>query len=356
MTEKTKNPDFKYYLNVLLKALRHLLLHNGLLKGLAILISIVLWAGLISQDESVTRDKSFQNVAVSVTGTEALKSNSMIVVSDLDEVLNNVSVVAAVPQKQYDAADASAYNVRLDLSRIKGTGRQEVKLLSSNSNIFGKVTSISPSSVTVDVEEYIIRQRIPVSVPQVEGIPEGWYMSTPTVDPALIAVSGPKSIVQNISRARAFIDTADIEWKEGQILTSSAIVLYNRSQEVVDNSLVSMTSSSLKIDSVVIELNILPSEGQRRPGIRHKKYPDQSGNRDTGSPAGSFAAGDRPVAGTQHNQCRKPEGNHPVPAKSTEAFRRRHSFQRHDHGDGRDRRGRDVRSVRWAVLRIHYSS
>ena len=260
MTEKTKNPDFKYYLNVLLKALRHLLLHNGLLKGLAILISIVLWAGLISQDESVTRDKSFQNVAVSVTGAEALKSNSMIVVSDLDEVLNNVSVVAAVPQKQYDAADASAYNVRLDLSRIKGTGRQEVKLLSSNSNIFGKVTSISPSSVTVDVEEYIIRQRIPVSVPQVEGIPEGWYMSTPTVDPALIAVSGPKSIVQNISRARAFIDTADIEWKEGQILTSSAIVLYNRSQEVVDNSLVSMTSSSLKIDSVVIELNILPSE------------------------------------------------------------------------------------------------
>ena len=260
MTEKTKNPDIKKYLDALRNALRHLLLHNGWLKGLAILISLVLWAGLISQDESVTRDKSFQNVAVSVTGAEGLKSNSMIVVSDLDEMLNDVSIMAAVPQKQYENAEASAYNVRLDLSRIKGTGEQEVKLLSTNSSVFGKVTSINPSSITVDVEDYIIRQRIPVSVPQLEGIPEGWYMSTPSVDPALIAVSGPRSIVQNISRAKAFINTADIEWKEGQIVTSSEIVLYNRSQEVVDSPLVSMTSSNLTIDSVVIEATILPSE------------------------------------------------------------------------------------------------
>ena len=85
-------------------------------------------------------------------------------------------------------------------------------------------------------------------------------MSTPSVDPALIAVSGPKSIVTNISRARAYIRTDDIEWKEGQIVTSSEIMLYNRTGEAVKSSLVSMTSSSLTIDSVLIELNILPSK------------------------------------------------------------------------------------------------
>ena len=65
--------------------------------------------------------------------------------------------------------------------------------------------------------------------------------------------------MQNISRAKAFIRTEDIEWTEGQTVTSSEIVLYNRSGEVVQSPLLSITSSSLTIDSVLIELNILPS-------------------------------------------------------------------------------------------------
>lgn len=259
MSENRRKPDYKKYLNAMINALRHLLLHNGWLKVIAVLISVVLWAGLISQDENITRDKTFQNVSVAVTGTETLKSNSYIVVSDLDEMLNDVSITAAVPQKQYEKADASVYNVRLDLSRIKGTGEQEVKLQKTDSATYGKVTSINPSSITVQVEDYIVRQRIPVSVPQPEDIPDGWYMSTPSVDPSLIAVSGPWSIVQNISRAKAFIRTEDIEWTEGQTVTSSEIVLYNRSGEVVQSPLLSITSSSLTIDSVLIELNILPS-------------------------------------------------------------------------------------------------
>ena len=260
MIRNSVKPNSARILNATAKAFRHLLLHNGWLKAIAVLISVVLWAGLISQDENVTRDKTFQNVSVSVTGTEALKSNAFIVVSDLDEILDDVSITAAVPQKQYEKAEASAYNVRLDLSRINGTGEQEVKLQSTNSTTFGKVTSINPSSVKVQVEDYIIRQRIPVSVPLPDNIPTGWYMSTPSVDPALIAVSGPRSIVQDISRAKAFIRAEDIEWKEGQIITSSEIQLYNRTGDLVQSPLISMTSSNLTIDSVLIELNLLPSE------------------------------------------------------------------------------------------------
>ena len=259
MSENKNRSMFRKYLNTLINGLRHLVVHNGILKVIAILISVVLWAGLISQDESITRDKTFQNVSVSVTGAETLKSNGLIVVSDMDETLDGVSITAAVPQKQYEKAEASAYNVRLDLSRIKGTGEQEVRLQSTNSSTYGKVTSTNPSSVTVKVEDYIIRQRIPVSYEIKGEVPEGWYMSTPSVDPTLIAVSGPRSIVQNITRARVFIKTDEIEWKEGQIVISSEIVLYNASGIVQSSPLISMTSSSLIIDSVLIELNILPS-------------------------------------------------------------------------------------------------
>ena len=246
-------------LSVLALALKHIFLHNGWLKLIAVIISVILWAGLISQDESLTREKSFQNVNVSITGTDAMKNNGFIVVSNLDEALDGVSIVAAVPQKQYEKAEASAYNVRLDLSRINGTGEQEVKLQSSNSTTFGKVVSTVPSSVTVSVEDYIIRQRIPVSVSVNGDVPSGWYMSTPSVDPALIAVSGPRSLVETISRARVYINTDDLDWEECTIYSRADIVLYNRYGEEVHSDLLSTTSSSLPIDSVLVETTILPT-------------------------------------------------------------------------------------------------
>ena len=146
---------------LLREGLKHLVLHNGWLKLIAILISVVLWAGLISQDETITRDKSFQNVRVSVIGTEVMKNNGFILATNLDGL--TADFTAAVPQKQYEAATASVYNVRVDLSRINQSGPQEIQLDKSFSNVYGKVTSITPSSITVDVEDYTIRPRIPVS-------------------------------------------------------------------------------------------------------------------------------------------------------------------------------------------------
>ena len=247
------------FLRNTLRGFKHVLLHNGWLKAIAVVISVILWAGLISQDETLTRDKTFQNVNVSITGADTLRNNGYIVVSDLNEMLNDVSVVAAVPQKQYENADPSAYYVRIDLSKINGTGEQEVKLLSTNSTTYGKVISTNPASVNVEVEDYIVRQRIPVSVTVEGDVPEGWYMSTPTVDPTVVAVSGPRSLVQTISRAKAVIKTEDIDWTEGTDVLSSAIKLYNRAGEEVESRLLGTTTSSLTIDSVLIETTVYPT-------------------------------------------------------------------------------------------------
>ena len=127
------------------KATRHVLFHNGWVKLIALLISLVLWAGLISQDESLTRDKTWQNVNISVSGEDSMKRSGYIVVSNLEELLSGVSVTAAVPQKQYETAESSAYNLRVDLSRIKGTGTQELKILSTASTSYGKVVNTVPA-------------------------------------------------------------------------------------------------------------------------------------------------------------------------------------------------------------------
>ena len=86
MSESRNKIDFKKFIQASFKALKHLFLHNGWLKLISILISLVLWAGLISQDASLTRDKTFQNVNVNIIGNDTLINNGFIVVSNLDDL------------------------------------------------------------------------------------------------------------------------------------------------------------------------------------------------------------------------------------------------------------------------------
>ena len=246
------------------KATRHVLFHNGWVKLIALLISLLLWAGLISQDETLTRDKTWQNVNISISGEESLKKSGYIVTSDLEELLSGVSVTAAVPQKQYETAEASAYNLRVDLSRLKGTGTQELKILSTSSTAYGKVVNTVPAVLNVEVEEYSVRQRIPVSVKVGGEYQNGWYrewyMPSPNVDPTLITVSGPRDLATSISIARVVIDPDKLDWAEGTLWTTGEIKLYNRSGEEVDSSLLDITTEGTAIDTVLIEGNVLPTK------------------------------------------------------------------------------------------------
>ena len=246
------------------KAARHVVFHNGWVKLIALLISLVLWAGLISQDETLTRDKTWQNVNISISGEDSLKKSGYIVVSNLEELLSNVSATAAVPQKQYESAESSAYNLRVDLSRLKGTGNQELKILSTASAVYGKITNTVPSALNVEVEEYIVRQRIPVSVKvggeYQNGWYRDWYMPNPNVDPTLITVSGPRDLAQSISIARVYIDPEKLDWTEGTLWTTGEIRLYNRAGDEIQSPLLDITTEGTAIDTVLIEGNVLPTK------------------------------------------------------------------------------------------------
>ena len=55
MREEKKGSKLKEYLYSLLHGLKHVVLHNGWLKFIAVLISVILWAGVISQDTQEQR-------------------------------------------------------------------------------------------------------------------------------------------------------------------------------------------------------------------------------------------------------------------------------------------------------------
>ena len=255
MSQKPTSPHSEQAreMQAIAHSLLQLLLKNWGFKLVALLAAIILWAGLISQDPTLTREKVFSGVTISVTGADTMKRNGFIVVSDLDAIRKDATMRVEVPQMQYSNASTTTYNPRVDLSRIKATGTQTLRVTSTSTATYGSVTEIIPDTLEIEVEEYITRYRIPVMVYTVGQPPEGFYATTPSVDPPVVAISGPRSMVERIVRAEAIMDQTSLPAREGTVRSAIPFRLYDVSGEVVESKLIEVTSESVLLDSVVIE-------------------------------------------------------------------------------------------------------
>ena len=242
-----KKPDFKQ----LLKKAAAVLFHNWQWKLLSLFLAVCLWSGLITQDDSLTREKIFNDVSINITNADTLRRNGYIIVSGLEDI-PTVRIRADVPQKNYNTVTASNYNLRVDLSRIQGTGEQTLQVLSSSSSNYGTVTDISVGSITVQVDEYASRSRIPVRLNTTGVVPAGFFAGEAQVDPAYIMVSGPKTIVENVVRCVADYDLSMLSGQAGMERTAVPFRLVDANGEEVSSELIDITSQSVSLDSIII--------------------------------------------------------------------------------------------------------
>ncbi len=226
-------------------------------KLISLLIAMVLWGGIISQDATLMREKTFDNVEVNITNADVLQRNGLVVVNGLEE-LPLLRMRVDVPQRIYGTVNAANYNVRVDLSRITAPGEQKVPIVSSSSTTYGTVNWLSGNEVTVQVDEYITRRRIPVQLNTTGAVPSGYYGMTPSVDPTLVAVSGPKSLVDRIARCVVTYDQAQLPAQAGTQYTALPFTLVDLENQPLNSPLLSVTSESVLLDTLLVEQTLYP--------------------------------------------------------------------------------------------------
>lgn len=239
-----------------LKAIRylwHALRHNLGWKVLALFLAVALWAGLITQDPTLTREKTFTDVQVNIIGLDTLKKNGYIVTSDLTTLPPTARLKVDVPQKEYANVTAANYNVRVDLSRITSDGVQKLKIAATSTSTYGTVEEIVPDTLEVTVEAYITRYRIPVTVVREGDPPAGFYSTTPKLDPPLVAVSGPASLVERVARAVVTFDQSTLPAREGPWPSSVPFALVDSFGKEVNSDLIQVTSESVFLKNVLVE-------------------------------------------------------------------------------------------------------
>ena len=230
--------------------------HNGGWKLGCLVAAILLWGGLIMQDGTLMHAKTFSDVTISVMNEDTLLSNGYIVVSGLDaNALSGVRMRVDVPQRVYATVQASNFNARVDLSRIHGTGRQTLQVLTTNSTAYGTVLDLSVTTIEVEVEEYVIRSRIPVRVSTTGTLPEGLYAAAATADPIYVAIAGPRSLVDAVARCVVSYDLSEISHTVGTQRTALPFRLEDRLENEIPQDRITVTplNTGVRISTITVE-------------------------------------------------------------------------------------------------------
>ena len=252
----TKKPDApRGPFRELRRAISRILGSRAFLMALSLLTAVVFWSILVASDGTLTREKTFQNVAVSVTGESTLKSRGYIVMDDLDSLISGVKLTVEVTQSNYSRVSGTSYNPHIDMTQVTGEG-ENVLNVAFSSQLYGPVVSCEPSSVRVNVERYITR-RVPVVLETSGGLP-GYYLDSAKTDPTMLSVSGPQSLVSQVARAVASIDVSLLSGERRSDRNSVQIRLQDAAGNTVESDLIEITNQTVLTDTVVVETELVP--------------------------------------------------------------------------------------------------
>lgn len=227
------------------------------LKLTAVLIAILFWMIVIASDPTLERQKEM-TATVSVTGADTLRSRGYVVTDDLTSSPITVNITAKVTQGNYDRATAASFSPRLDLSQITSDGQQEVSF-SAGYSTYGEIQSFEPKSMTVNVERYITRSRVPVVVRVTGEIPQGLWRSATSCDPNLVSVSGPASLVEQVRRAVVELPLEGLSADMEDCQVTSPVTLETADGQTISSPLIRITFESVTVDSASIECSVLPT-------------------------------------------------------------------------------------------------
>ncbi len=209
-------------LGLFFRALWELIHRNWGYKLLALLLAMILWAGLITQDPSLTRQKTMtaEGSAITISGaTNAARTRhgNYIVTAGLDTI-PEITITADVPQLNYQNASAQDYAPYIDLRNIGGVGEQEIPISTKTDSKTGTVTKIEPATVTVTVDRYTTAGPIALN-PVPDGSLNGWYLGNLETGES-VSISGPESIVGTVRSVEVVLDLDELTDENGALKDS----------------------------------------------------------------------------------------------------------------------------------------
>jgi len=190
-----------------LQKIKDSLKKDTIIKIAALFFAFILWNYVLS-DTNPQRSKTVRNLSVIVLNQDTLSNEKLMVTDGLADLVNSVSVTVSVEKNYLDYVTADNVSAEVDLANIKEPGTYELNLKAKTA--YGSIANISPSSISIVVDT-VTQSTIPIECRFTGEDKSDVYVSTPTLSKSEINISGPSSILSNITKAVCYLDRDKLE-------------------------------------------------------------------------------------------------------------------------------------------------
>lgn len=219
----------------------------------SLLMATLLWL-YVTTTEGVEVETDITGVPIEFVGTDALRESSGLVITEQDQTSVDLRVKAT--RRVLRQLNSSNVTATVNLNRVTTDGRYTVSLdISYPSGVSEEDVTLVHSSVNT-VNFYVdrmIRRTIPMEGEFTGNTADGYLVdSDPVFDPLVVAISGPKSAVDQVDHAYISISRTEVD---KTLQFSSTYELRNANDEVVDDA-----SITRETEEVNVTLNVLSTK------------------------------------------------------------------------------------------------
>ena len=164
--------------------------------ALAIALAIAVWVVATNEQNPSTKRTLPENIPVQVLS----KPEGMVI---FPEVVKSVRVTVRAPQISWDRLGAEKFEALVDLEGLPA-GRYDVEIQVTCTDRSVNILEVQPPEVSIRLEEYLEKE-LGVQARVMDNPPLGYVDRAPLVTPARARVSGPASMVDQVSELAAEI-------------------------------------------------------------------------------------------------------------------------------------------------------
>ena len=232
--------------------MKNKLTRNWGLKIASFLSAAVLWLVVTNINDPIVPYR-VTDVPVTIKNTNLITDRGQVYeVLDGTDVIDVVTVSA--PRSIIDALDKSNIVAEADVNDLTSVDTVAIKLSTNKYN--DKLDSIRGNidSVKLNIEEKKDRS-LPLRSVTTGEVREGYMVGDVTTEQNLIQISGPQSVITQVSKAQAEVDVSGFTSK---IETNSDIRLYNDKGEEITTASIEKSISKVRVSVEILELKTVP--------------------------------------------------------------------------------------------------
>lgn len=181
--------------------MKKLLNNDNFLKFISVLIAIAMWLFIIVVNDPIT-EVTVRDIPIQFVGEDVLHQNGFAIVS---ESATSVTVKVQGSRRRMGNYNMNSVIARVDVSGITSTGNSTlpVQVVVPFENI--GVSSQDPYTVDINVDVYT-QKELPIEIERTGELATDYIAGDLVVDPENVVISGPKSVLENVTSAKASLE------------------------------------------------------------------------------------------------------------------------------------------------------